>query len=313
MIWIPFICLGSGFVIGLFIHGKRFLKAIDYITVGALILLMLTIGLGIGLDQNVLSKLPTIGLNCLFIAIMAIGGSVALTVLLEKTILPLKEVEESLKKQELSLDSPAEGGGDKVFIWVVPISIILGLVIGTLFRSSIPAGLADKTLTVSLILLYGCVGVTQGANKEIYLFIKKLGFRVVLISVAIFFGSLAGGFIAGLILGLPVHISTISAGGMSYYSLTGAYMTEQFGLEVGAYGFIVNVIREFLTVIFLPLLVKISLGSPIASAAAGNMDTMIAPVTKFVGVRIGLVALITGTILTIVVPFWLPILGAFFK
>ena len=93
---------------------------------------------------------------------------------------------------------------------------------------------------------------------------------------------------------------------MSYYSITGAYMTQVYGIEAGTYGFIVNVMREFFTVLLLPLLIKISKGSPIAGGAAGNMDTMLVPVTKFVGKELGLVALITGAILTFSVPFILP-------
>ncbi|MGP1570450.1 MAG: LysO family transporter [Eubacteriales bacterium] len=49
-------------------------------------------------------------------------------------------------------------------------------------------------------------------------------------------------------LGLPFKTAVIAAGGMSYYSLTGAFMTGQYGIEVGAYGFLVNVMREFITI-----------------------------------------------------------------
>ena len=38
------------------------------------------------------------------------------------------------------------------------------------------------------------------------------------------------------------------------------------------------------------------------------MDTMLVPVTKFVGAELGLVALITCVILTFAVPFILPVL-----
>ena len=89
-------------------------------------------------------------------------------------------------------------------------------------------------------------------------------------------------------------------------------MTQAYGLEIGTYGFIVNVLREFFTVLLMPLLIKISLGSPIAGGAAGNMDTMLAPVTKFVGVRLGLVTLITGTIFTLLVPIVLPAVAYLF-
>lgn len=90
-------------------------------------------------------------------------------------------------------------------------------------------------------------------------------------------------------------------------------MTQMYGAEIGTYGFIVNVMREFFTVLFLPILIKISKGSPIAGGAAGNMDTMLVPVTKFVGPELGLIALITGTVLTFIVPVILPILYNFFS
>ena len=37
------------------------------------------------------------------------------------------------------------------------------------------------------------------------------------------------------------------------------------------------------------------------------MDTMLVPVTKTVGPELGMVALISGTVLTFVVPIWLPV------
>mgnify|MGYP003752918953 CR=1 FL=1 len=42
------------------------------------------------------------------------------------------------------------------------------------------------------------------------------------------------------------------------------------------------------------------------------MDTMLVPVTKFVGIELGLVALITGTILTFLVPLALSLLCRLF-
>lgn len=87
-------------------------------------------------------------------------------------------------------------------------------------------------------------------------------------------------------------------------------MTKMYGIETGTYGFVVNVMREFFTVLLLPLLIRISKGSPIAGGAAGNMDTMLMPITKFVGPELGLLTLVTGTILTFTVPFILPLLSS---
>jgi uncharacterized membrane protein YbjE (DUF340 family) len=43
------------------------------------------------------------------------------------------------------------------------------------------------------------------------------------------------------------------------------------------------------------------------------MDTMLVPITKFTGAELGIVTLVTGTILTFLVPFILPILVGFFS
>lgn len=125
--------------------------------------------------------------------------------------------------------------------------------------------------------------------------------------LVIFIGSILGGLVIGLVLRIPLNYAVVSTSGMGYYSLTGAVMTDYFGVEAGTYGFIVNVTRDVFSILLMPLLVRISTGSPIAAGGAGCMDTMLVPVTKAVGTELGIVALISGTILTFVVPVWLPI------
>ncbi|MFA6782846.1 MAG: lysine exporter LysO family protein, partial [Sedimentibacter sp.] len=184
---------------------------------------------------------------------------------------------------------------------------------GVLLRSIITSWVTDLFFTIALIVLYICVGISQGANKEVFVYLRLIGFRIILIPAAILFGSLIGGIVSGIILRLPLHISTTAAAGMSFYSITGAYMTQQYGIEIGTYGFIVNIMREFLTVLTMPLLIKISPGALIAGGAAGDMDTMLAPITKFVGIRLSLVTLLTGMILTFVVPILLPFVSIIFQ
>jgi uncharacterized membrane protein YbjE (DUF340 family) len=67
--------------------------------------------------------------------------------------------------------------------------------------------------------------------------------------------------------------------------------------------------REFITILLLPLLVRISKGAPIACGGAADMDTVLMPVTKFVGTELGIIVLITGTILTFAVPVLLQLLS----
>jgi len=292
---------------------EKALPIVDMVINIALIILMLTIGMNIGINDNVMNNLGLIGVNCIVISILAIGVSVILVFILEKTILPLDKIKDKLNSESIDLSMEADVNKDKEektspLVYIIPASIVFGVVVGVTLLNKDFQNVLDYTLLVSLVVLYTGVGISLGANKKVFGYVKLLGFKVVFISVAIFLGSISGGMLAGLILDLPLKITMISASGMSYYSITGAYMTKVYGIEIGTYGFIVNVMREFFTVLLLPILIKVSKGSPIAGGAAGNMDTMLVPVTKFVGIELGLVALITGVILTFFVPIILPIL-----
>ena len=322
---IPFICLALGAAINWKGLPAPVLRAFDMATNAALILLMAVIGLNIGTSPQVMDSLGTIGLNCLIISLSAIAGSVLLVRLAEATVMPLEKIrlqlaEENLCRTEetLSLENiqhqESESHDSKnhfsPLIILMPACIAGGIIAGYFLFKDMDHNILDTLLTISLIFLYTGVGVSLGENKEVFQYIKRLGARVLFMPAAIFAGCIAGGFISGLLLHLPYSYSVISASGMGYYSLTGAFMTETLGIEAGTYGFIVNVSRDVFTVALLPLLSKISKGSPIASGAAGCMDTMLVPVTRTVGPELGMVALISGTVLTFVVPVWLPVVGA---
>lgn len=318
MTWMPFLCLSAGLVFGLRDLSERLLKGIDFLISFALVILMLTIGSQIGADDSVMSNLPSIGFHCVVISLSAIAFSVAFTVLTEKTLLPLEQLKEQLAAESLSIDREVniveeEKKKPSPLIWIMPVSIVAGVLFGYYLLPESLKPFLGGLLTGSLAVLYVSVGVGLGSNRKVFRYLKILGFKVVYLSAAIFAGSIAGGFLSGLVLGLPYHISVISAAGMSYYSLTGAYMTQVYGIGTGTYGFIVNVMREFFTVLLLPVLIRISKGSPIAGGAAGDMDTMLVPVTKFVGMELGLVTLITGTVLTFFVPLALPLLCRLFS
>ena len=301
---IPFICLAIGALISWRGLPKSILKGLDILINIALIILMLVIGLNIGISPQVMDNLGRIGLNCAVISVTAIFASAFLVSLCEKTILPLEETRKRFVSESSGSESESQ---TSIIVVIMPLCIVLGDIGGYFVFKDISTALLDIVLTMSLILLYISVGVSLGENKHVLSYTKQLGIRILILPAAIFIGSILGGLIVGIVLRIPLHYSVISASGMGYYSLTGATMTDYFGIEAGTYGFIVNVIRDVFTIILMPVLTRISKGSPIAAGGAGCMDTMLVPVTKAVGIELGVVALISGTILTFLVPVWLPL------
>lgn len=315
---LPFVCLSIGILLGFFIKNKHFIIYSEKLSTIALSLLMLSIGLGIGIDNTIMENFLKIGFNCIVISLSAIIFSIFFTIICEKTVLPLKNLDEELSIKNITFSNNSTEKQEKTnkndsnLVWIMPGSLTFGLLLGFLFKNNISSYIIDISFSIFLIILYICVGISQGSDKNIFNYLKLLGFKIIWLSLAILVGSIIGGFIAGKLLNIPLNISIISASGMCYYSITGAFMTNTYGLEVGTYGFIVNILREVFTILLMPILIKISLGSPIAGGGAGNMDTMLMPVTKFVGARLGMVTLLTGTILTFIVPFLLPLLASMF-
>lgn len=310
-IWMPYLCLGLGIAVGLNKLPGKLLSALDSLMNLALIVLMLTVGMGLGARKEILSGLGSIGLNCLIVSLCAIAGSIICTLVVEKTLLPLDEISKKANLQNNGgggMEAPGASGSVSPLIWIMPLCIAIGVAAGYFVNIGNIDTLQDYLLSGALMLLYICAGITMGANRSVFTYLKTLGFKVLFISGAVLTGSIVGGTISGLFLKLPLHLSVISAGGMSFYSLTGAFMTQMYGVETGTYGFIVNMMREFFTILFLPLLVRISRGSPIAVGACAAMDTVLVPITRVVGPELGLVSLITGSILTFVVPLLLPLL-----
>ncbi len=166
---------------------------------------MLSIGVGIGLDQSVIRQFGTIGIHCVVIALCAISGSVLFTVLCEKTVLPLDHLDKQLSEKNLTLSSAAgQEETEKKKHQSSRLDHALqhpcrSFFAGIFFRSYLNSDIMDTIFTISLIVLYVCVGISQGANREVFRFVKRLGFRIIWLSAAILLGSILGGIIAGIL------------------------------------------------------------------------------------------------------------------
>lgn len=182
---LPFVCLFIGIIFGILIKNKNFVKYSEKISTIALSLLMLVIGLGIGIDKTIMNNLLKIGINCIIISFLAITFSVIFTVICEKTVLPLKEIEKELENQNIIFEKINnnididEEKKEVNLVWIMPISLMLGLLTGFLLQDKIRSNIIDFSFTIFLTIIYTCVGISQGSDKEVLVYLKKLGFRMI--------------------------------------------------------------------------------------------------------------------------------------
>ena len=79
--------------------------------------------------------------------------------------------------------------------------------------------------------------------------------------------------------------------GFAYYSLSSVFITQYKGAELGTVALMANIMRELITLLFAPLLVRwISPLAPISCGGASTMDTTLPIITPLrraaMGVRL---------------------------
>lgn len=78
--------LGAGFLVGLFNLVPRPIEdKLHYLSTGALILLLISMGAKLGSDQELMASIGQIGLQSLGLALSAIFGSILLVFLYERS------------------------------------------------------------------------------------------------------------------------------------------------------------------------------------------------------------------------------------
>lgn len=159
------------------------------------------------------------------------------------------------------------------------------------------------------ILIFG-VGIGIGANTEAFKLVKKMHAKIVLVPVAVIAGTLLGSGLASLLLpGISLRQSLAVGGGFGYYSLSSVIISRVEGETLGLIALISNLIREILTLFLSGAFVRF-LGplAPVAAGGATAMDTTLPVIARASGKAYAVVAVFSGMVLTVLVPFIVPLL-----
>ena len=186
-------------------------------------------------------------------------------------------------------------------------ALVVGGVVGYMNGNwgSIAAGtfVSDYVFTGSLVLLLFVMGVVFAMDKEAMSKMRRLGVRILAFPFAVALGSVLGGFVGGLVLGVNVTASMAVSAGYGWYTLAGPLTSQLFGAEWGALGFTVNFLRELVTIVTVSLTVKIDKYAPVALGGATSMDTTLPVIVRYCGSDTLITAFSSGFTLSIIAPF----------
>lgn len=158
---------------------------------------------------------------------------------------------------------------------------------------------------VTLCALLFTVGITVGNNTTLLRSFKRLDPRLMLLPLMTIVGTLAATAIAALALPGRSLTDCLAVGsGFGYYSLSSILITQYRGPELGTVALLANIIREVITLLGAPLLVRyFGPLSPISAGGATTMDTTLPIITRTSGQDFVILSLFHGFLVDFSVPF----------
>ena len=192
----------------------------------------------------------------------------------------------------------------------ISLFFIAGIVAGKIFNFNIAfTKLAGKYTLMALMFL---IGISIGGDKTILPLIKKIDLQILYVPLFILGGSILGTMTVFMFYRDMGIKDVIALGaGVGYYSLASVYIARLRTNLLGTEALLVNLTREIFTLLLTPVLVKL-LGkeSPVASGGATSMDTTLAVIVKSSGNEYLMPAIVSGTVLTILVPIIISLIYA---
>ena len=156
--------------------------------------------------------------------------------------------------------------------------IVSFFILGTLcgVYHLIPYDFTDSKLSYyALCGLMFCVGISIGNDPNTLKSFRSLNPRLIFLPFMTILGTLAGCAVAGIFMSKWGASDCMAIGaGFGYYSLSSIFITEYKGPELGTIALLSNIMREIITLLCTPLLVKyFGKLAPISVGGATTMDT----------------------------------------
>jgi uncharacterized membrane protein YbjE (DUF340 family) len=262
-------------------------RALDTSSRATVVALVASLGLLLESAGNVLELQVLV--PAILVAVALVGSSALLVRLLGG-----RAQGRTSQKQEPSL---VPWWKDLVFPAIILVALVIGWEVAASVRSSssISGTLLDGFLLILLFQMGWCL---RGGWADLRAALRPLSAAV---GSAAFVGS-AYAFFGGV----PWRTAFAVVGAFGWYSLAGPLVAQAAGPTLGLIAFLVNFLRENLTMTASPLLARAGGAEGIiAAGGATSMDTTMLFAVEHGGRHAGATALATGTVLTLVAPFLL--------
>ena len=181
---------------------------------------------------------------------------------------------------------------------------IVGCIVGVLHIIHIDIAKYDVSLYALYALMF-CVGFSIGNDPQTIQRFRAINPRLAFLPIMTIIGTLAGTAAVSLVLSERSATDCMAVGaGFGYYSLSSIFITEYKGAELGTIALLSNILREMMTLLFAPLMVRwFGNLAPISAGGATSMDTTLPIITRYTGNDYAVVSIFHGFLVDFTVPF----------
>ncbi len=274
------------------ISSKSLLDTINVTTSNLIYVILALMGLSLAaldnLSQNLqlILKYTGVFFTCLSVA------NLAVLPLIDK-LMPIKTntATSKLPLSTMALESLK-------LIVVVGGGLVLGLAI------PIDLSWVDTASEWILFLLLFFIGI-QLRNSGLTLRQILLNKHGMVIALLVIISSMIGGAISALILDIDIYRGLAMASGFGWYSLAGILMGDAFGPVYGGASFLIELMRELIALVLIPLFIRTRPCTAIGYAGATAMDFTLPVIQTTGGVLCVPIAIVSGFILSLLVPVFM--------
>ncbi|KDN29790.1 membrane protein [Vibrio fortis] len=271
------------------ISNEKTLDTINRATSSLIYVILGLMGLSLAALDNLGSNLQTILLyTATFFVCLSACNLLALPLIDKALPLQTDSSQKKLPLSSMALESAK-------LILVVGTGLIVGLLL--------PIGLSwvDTASEWILFALLFFIGI-QLRNSGLTLRQILLNKHGMVIAATIIVTSMLGGVIAAYLLDIPLFRALAMSSGFGWYSLAGILMGDAFGPVYGGASFMLELLRELVALVVIPMLIRSYPCTSIGYAGATAMDFTLPVIQTTGGVRCVPIAIVSGFILSLLVP-----------
>lgn len=259
--------------------------------------LLILMGVTVGQVPDIMGKLHLVGVSALCIAFCS---SFAIALVLTLFYSKARRENYADKTRVASFDIMGYIKDPLLLAGLV----IFGFVIG--YQKVLPVvdyGLLISILLYILIFIIAIKLSNSGVSiREIFLNRQNLEMTALTV-----ISSYIGAALVSVFLPLSLPQSLAVSSGFGWYTLSGLLLTKMGDPLLGSVAFLCDLFREVFALLLIPTLSRVGSGNiAIGVAGATAMDVTLPVIEKHCGVSYVPVALLSGGIITIMVPFLIP-------